>query len=366
MRSTTKLRVAGVMAVIAAAVTACSSGGSAASGSGASSDPKTITLNVGSTYGPTGGAFDIAEYEGFFAKNGLSINPQSYNGGPPAVEALLAGRTQIADFAPSTSVETWQTSNPLVAVAYTNNGSPGGEYPIVSKKFLESKGINPNTYSSLPLAQRIADLKGTVWGTHATGGLIDHYVTILVAAGGLTKSEVTLDALGNNTADEASFEGGRVNAIFVDKVTDEQLLKQYDAVNVFDPTDPAIQQQFAAIELSGTGYIVSESWADKNKALLDKFLNSLLEAQQWIKTHTLQQQAAVVAKNNPDTPAATVLADIEEGASSTLYNLQLPEASIQGNLALAIDSGAIKATPRPPDKYIFDPEYLDALGTSGS
>jgi len=365
VRSTSKLGVAAAVAALATAVAACSSGSSQGSSDpGSSGGAKPITLNVGGTFGPTGGAFDIAQYEGFFVKNGLSINAQTYNGGPPAVEALLAGRTQIADFAASTSVETWQTKNPLVAVAYTNNG--GDEYPIVSTKFLESKGISPSTYSDLPLAQRIADLKGTVWGTHATGGLIDHYVTILVAAGGLTKSDVTLDALGNPTADEASFQGGRVNAIFVDKVYDEQYVKDGLGVNIFDPTSLAIQQQFSAIELSGTGYILLESWADANKPLLDKFLNSLLEAQQWIKSHTAQQQADVVAKNNPDTPQSQILADIEETAPSNLYDLRLPEASIQGNIALAIDSGAIKATPRPPDKFIFDPEYLDALGTSGS
>jgi NitT/TauT family transport system substrate-binding protein len=323
---------------------------------------KTITLNVGGTFTPNGGAYDIAQYEGFFAQNGLKINAQSYNGGPPAVQALLAGRAQIANFAPSTSVETFQTKDPLIGVAYQTSG--GAQYPIVSKKFLQSKGIDPDTYGSLPLAQRIADLKSTTWGTHATGGLWDHYVDIIVNAGGLTHKDVTLSALGNNNADQASFKGGRVNAIIVDKVTDQQFLQQYNAVNVFDPTDPAIQKQFAAVELSGTGFIARKSWLDSNKDTVDRFLTSLLQAAQWIKSHTDQEQADVVAKNNPDTPEATVLGYIQETDAFTLSDLQLPQASIDGNIELAIDSGAIKATPRPAGTFIFDPQYLNAVKTT--
>ena len=221
----------------------------------------------------TGGIFDIAQYEGFFAKNGLKINAIAYAGGPPAVEALLAGRAKIASFAPSTSIETWQTANPLVTVAFTQNAAP--QYAIVSKKFLQSKGVDPATFASLPFAKRVAYLKGTVWGTHAIGGLIDHYTDILVAIGGLSPKAVTLDALGTPAADEASFKGGRVNAIWVDQVTEADFVKNDDAVNIFDPTDPAIAKLLAPVELSsgGSGWILSKKWADANTATLDKFLN---------------------------------------------------------------------------------------------
>jgi NitT/TauT family transport system substrate-binding protein len=365
VRSTRNLLVVASSVVIAASLAACSGAASASpsapNGTAKADAVETVTLKVGGSFGPTGGAFDIAEYEGFFAKNGLEIEAQTYNGGPPAVQALLAGRADIANFAPSTSVETWQTKDPLVGVAYTAAG--GGQYPIVSKKFLRSHGVDPDTYAGLPVEQRIAALKGTVWGTHATGGLWDHYVDIIVAAAGLTPKDVSLVALGNNDADEASFKSGRVNAIIVDKVTAEEYTKDHDAVVVFDPTDPAIQKQFAAVELSGTGFITTRSWAEENGETLGKFLTALLQASDWIKTHTAQEQADVVAEHNPDTAKETILGYIEESADAQLYDLRLPKTSIDGNLALAIASGAIPATPRPDDTFIFDPKYLDAVGT---
>jgi NMT1-like family len=230
-------------------------------GSAPASSGATIALTVGGSFANTGGIFDIAQYEGFFAKNGLKINAIAYAGGPPAVEALIAGRAKIASFAPSTSIETWQTANPLVTVAFTQNAAP--QYAIVSKKFLQSKGVDPATFASLPFAKRVSYLKGTVWGTHAIGGLIDHYTDILVAQGGLTSKDVTLDALGTPSADEASFKGGRVNAIWVDQVTEADFVKNDNAVNIFDPTDPAIAKLLAPVELSsgGSGWILSKKRA---------------------------------------------------------------------------------------------------------
>jgi ABC-type nitrate/sulfonate/bicarbonate transport system substrate-binding protein len=322
------------------------------------------TLNVGGSFSNAGGIFDIAQYEGFFAKNGLKINAIAYAGGPPAVEALLAGRAKIASFAPSTSIETWQTANPLVAVAFTQNAAP--QYAIVSKKFLQSKGVDPATFAGLSFAKRVAYLKGTVWGTHAIGGLIDHYTDILVGIGGLTSKDVTLDALGTPAADEASFKGGRVNAIWVDQVTEADFVKNDDAVNIFDPTDPAIAKLLAPVELSsgGSGWILSKKWADANTATLDKFLTSLLQAGQWVKSHTAADQAQVVAQHNPATPYATILSYIQENAPYTPTDLTIPKASIEANIDLAIDSNAIKATPRPPDNLLFDPSYLAALKSS--
>jgi ABC-type nitrate/sulfonate/bicarbonate transport system substrate-binding protein len=403
VKSTNRLSFAAVIAAVAAAAVACSSSGggtnltaasatnpasstgpvaatTSSSGSAASSPAPsiagsapasapassgpTITLNVGGSFANTGGTFDIAQYEGFFAKNGLKINAIAYAGGPPAVEALLAGRARIASFAPSTSIETWQTANPLVTVAFTQNAAP--QYAIVSKKFLQSKGVDPATFASLPFAKRVAYLKGTVWGTHAIGGLIDHYTDILVAVAGLTSKDVTLDALGTPAADEASFKGGRVNAIWVDQVTEADFVKNDDAVNIFDPTDPAIAKQLAPVELSsgGTGWILSKKWADANTATLDKFLTSLLQAGQWIKSHTAAEQAQVVAQHNPTTPYATILGYIQENAPYIPSDLTIPKASIEANIDLAIDSNAIKATPRPPDNLLFDPSYLAALKSS--
>jgi ABC-type nitrate/sulfonate/bicarbonate transport system substrate-binding protein len=355
---------ASVAASLAASAAGSAGASAPASAPASAGSTDLVTLNVGGSFANTGGIFDIAQYEGFFAKNGLKINAIAYAGGPPAVEALLAGRAKIASFAPSTSIETWQTANPLVTVAFTQNAAP--QYAIVSKKFLQSKGVDPATFASLPFAKRVAYLKGTVWGTHAIGGLIDHYTDILVAIGGLSPKDVTLDALGTPAADEASFKGGRVNAIWVDQVTEADFVKNDDAVNIFDPTDPAIAKLLAPVELSsgGSGWILSKKWADANTATLDKFLTSLLQAGQWVKSHTAADQAQVVAQHNPATPYATILGYIQENAAYTPTDLTIPEASIEANIDLAIDSGAIKATPRPPDNLLFDPSYLAALKSS--
>ena len=58
---------------------------------------------------------------------------------------------------------------------------------------------------ALPLKQRIAKLKGASFGTHAAGGLQDHYTEILATYGGLDpKSGLNKVNLGNNTGGIAS------------------------------------------------------------------------------------------------------------------------------------------------------------------
>jgi ABC-type nitrate/sulfonate/bicarbonate transport system substrate-binding protein len=311
----------------------------------------------------SGGIFEIAEYEGFFAKHGLNIVVTALNGGPPIVEAELAGRIDIGEYAPSTSVETYKTSNPLAAIA--TEATRSITYGIVSKKFLASKGLTPAQLQSLPLKQRIAALKGSSWGTHAAGGLQDHYTDILAQYGGLNpKSDVSKVNLGNNTADQASFDGGAVSAYWPTAYQDQQELAAGRGVNVFDPTKQAEAAALGPIELSsgGTGWILSQKWGQQHKAAVGKFLKAELEAAQWIKTHTVEQQAKVVAQHFPDLPYAATLANVKATYQTVDYSLVMPSAAITANVQLAKDSGEIPASANVPSQYVFDPSYLNAVG----
>lgn len=310
-----------------------------------------------------GGIFEVAEYEGFFAKQGLNIEVTTLNGGPPIVQAELAGKVDIGEYAPSTSVETYKTSNPLVAVA--TEATRSISYGIVSKKFLASNGLTAQQFQGLPLMQRIAALKGSSWGTHAAGGLQDHYTDILAQYGGLDpKSEVSKVNLGNNAADQASFDGGAVTAYWPTAFQDQQELKAGRGVNVFDPADATAAAALGPIELSsgGTGWILSEKWGQQHKDAVQKFLRAELEAAQWIKTHTVAQQAQVVAKHFPDLPYATTLANVSATYQTIDYTLVMPAAAKTANVELAKDSGEIPAGASVPDKFVFDASFLNAVG----
>jgi NitT/TauT family transport system substrate-binding protein len=309
----------------------------------------------------SGGIFEIAEYEGFFAKQGLNVAVTALNGGPPIVEAEEAGRIDIGEYAPSTSVETYKTSNPLVAIA--TEATRSITYGIVSKKFLASKGLTPAQFQSLPLKERIADLKGSSWGTHAAGGLQDHYTDILAQYGGLSESALSKVNLGNNTADQASFDGGAVSAYWPTAYQDQQELAAGRGVNVFDPTNAADAAALGPIELSsgGTGWILSQKWGEQHKATVEKFLKAELAAAQWIKSHTVAEQAKVIAQHFPDLPYANTLANVQATYETIDYSLVMPSAAITANIELAKDSAEIPASANVPQQYVFDPSYLDAV-----
>jgi ABC-type nitrate/sulfonate/bicarbonate transport system substrate-binding protein len=348
------------LALVAGAVAACSSG-TAASGGSDPAGTTTLQLALSGPATNSGGIFEIAEYEGFFAKQGLNVAVTALNGGPPIVEAEEAGRIDIGEYAPSTSVETYKTSNPLVAIA--TEATRSITYGIVSKKFLASKGLTPAQFQSLPLKERIADLKGSSWGTHAAGGLQDHYTDILAQYGGLSESALSKVNLGNNTADQASFDGGAVSAYWPTAYQDQQELAAGRGVNVFDPTNAADAAALGPIELSsgGTGWILSQKWGEQHKATVEKFLKAELAAAQWIKSHTVAEQAKVIAQHFPDLPYANTLANVQATYETIDYSLVMPSAAITANIELAKDSAEIPASANVPQQYVFDPSYLDAV-----
>jgi ABC-type nitrate/sulfonate/bicarbonate transport system substrate-binding protein len=352
---------AACLALIGATIAACSSGTAASSGSSAS--PATTTLQIALS-GPatnSGGIFEIAEYEGFFTKQGLNLVVTALQGGPPIVEAEEAGKIDIGEYAPSTSVETYKTTNPLVSIA--TEATRSITYAVVSKKVLASKGLTPQQFNSLSLHQRIAALKGTSWGTHAAGGLQDHYTDILAQNGGLATSDLTKVNLGNNTADQASFDGGAVSGYWPTTVQDQQELSSGRGVNVFDPTNATVASELAPIELSsgGSGWILSQQWGDQHKAAVEKFLKAELEAAQWIKSHTAAEQAKVVAAHFPDETYANTLANVEATDQTIDYSLVMPADSATANLQLAKDSGEIPASATIASTYVYDPSFLNAV-----
>jgi ABC-type nitrate/sulfonate/bicarbonate transport system substrate-binding protein len=356
--------IAACLLLAGGAVAACGSSGSSSAASGSSSSG-TTTVNLALSGPPTnsGGIFEIAQYEGFFAKNGLNVNVTALNGGPPIVQGEIAGKIDIGEYAPSTSVETYKTSHPLVAVAAEATRSI--TYAIVSKKWLASKGLTPAQFQALPLKQRIAALKGTAWGTHAAGGLQDHYTDILAQYGGLNPSgDVSKVNLGNNAADQASFDGGAVSAYWPTAFQDQQELKAGRGVNVFDPTDPAAAAALSAIELGtgGSGWILASSWGQAHKDTVTKFLKAELQAAQWIKSHTVAQQAQVVQDHFKTLPYSSTLANVTATYQTIDYSLVMPAAAVTANIQLAKASGEIPADASVSAKDVFDPSYLTAAG----
>jgi len=354
--------VAACLLLVGGAV-ACGSGSSSAAGASGSSGTTTINLALSGPPGNTGGIFEIAQYEGFFAKSGLNVNVTSLNGGPPIVQGEIAGKIDIGEYAPSTSVETYKTSHPLVAVA--TEATRSITYAIVSKKFLASKGLTPAQFQALPLKQRIAALKGSSWCTHAAGGLQDHYTEILAQYGGLDpKSDVSKVNLGNNAADQASFDGGAVSAYWPTAYQDQLELKAGRGVNVFDPSDAQAAAALSPIELSsgGTGWILSQSWGQSHKDAVVKFLKAELRAAQWIKTHSIADQAKVVQAHFKNLSYASTLANVTATYQTIDYSLVMPDAAVTANIQLAKDSGEIPADASVSAKDVFDPSYLTAAG----
>jgi ABC-type nitrate/sulfonate/bicarbonate transport system substrate-binding protein len=319
-----------------------------------------VTLQVGASLASTGSIFDIAYYRGFFAKEGLNLVLTTFAGGPPAVEATLAGRIQIAEYAPSTAVETYKTSNPLVTVGVESGRTLS--YAVVSAKYLASKGITPDEYAKYSLKQRIAALNGASFGTHAVGGLIDHYTDILATLGGLKPDDFTKVPLGNNTADQASFDGGVVDAYWPGAVQDQQELLGGNAVNIFDPTDAATAKALFPVELSsgGSGWILSLAWGNSHKKIVERFLQAELDAAQWIDTHSLAAQAKVIASKWPGITLSSILANVTANQPLIDSTLVMPATAIRANVDLADDSGEITTNHVPTD-LVWDPTFLKAI-----
>lgn len=170
--------------------------------------------------GVTGAYFEeipitIAQKEGFFAKEGLSVRTEYSSSGPGATLAMASGSTDFAFNG---------TNVALAAIA------KGVNEPIIQGMFsgnnwyvMAGRGVSLSRMGTgSPTVSALSVLKGRPIGITAPGSAVEAVFIELLKAGGLQPAAGQLVPVGGNAALEAALQSGEIDFTFCEPPTCQQ------------------------------------------------------------------------------------------------------------------------------------------------
>jgi len=249
--------LSGGSVLIAACGGSDSSSGSSAgsSNSGAGSKSATIVNILPPQLGYV--AEYIADIDGMYKKNGVSVKVETARGSAPAIQGVLSGTALMCRCGRLESlIAIADRGAPIHAVAFTTRRSP---LAIVSDK-------------KAPL-NTPADLKGKKIGIPSEGGTSETTLDLLVASSGMSPNQVPRQVTGFTPGTFELVKKGRL-AGFIIGATQMQQFRQAVPEATFMPTYKFVDD--------GENYIASAKGLAEHKDAIEPYLASVKGAMQQV------------------------------------------------------------------------------------
>ena len=261
-----KLRFAVVAVAVGALGMSAASASAKTDGAGATRAQKLIHLDIGLALIPpkmTFVGFYVAKDMGFFAKQGLDVNLEGFDGGVKSLRGVASG-----------SVDMGATSADDVIAAATQGG---GVKAIWSYDMpLDTTMVVDNTINSL------ADLKGKKIGITDPGGFADVQARAVLAIAHLKPSDVQIISLPNRAALLPALVSGRINAAPFH--ADDGYAAQEQDANL-----KPLYEVYHALPLWWYGSLAATNdYIKSNPATIEKFIAAMDLADRWIYSHRAQ------------------------------------------------------------------------------
>jgi NitT/TauT family transport system substrate-binding protein len=315
-------------AVALTAVAALAAGCSASSGSGSDSIVSSMptnygpaeqtTLNVGVVPAMDSAGFFVAQSEGLFAKEGLTINYSPATSSETAITQQLAGKLQIS------------AGN---YVSYVQAAAKQHEpLEIISEGSVMQQGAQTLFVMPKSHITQLSQLKGKLIGVNAPQN-IDYLLGVSVLKeNGINPSSVKFPT----PQDKASAELGGAIAFPVmgQDLADGELA----AAIMPEPFASLAEQQFGAIPLADLnqgatsdfpieGYVVTRAWAAANPNTLSRFLAALSAGQEIADTNRSAVEKAFLGLDGA--PKGQVPAQIAAVMSLDTYPIGIDVTRLQ-------------------------------------
>jgi NitT/TauT family transport system substrate-binding protein len=199
----------------------------------------------------------VAQKKGFYAAEGVPVDLVFIGGADLQLRALVAGELNIANINPDSIILWNEKGGSLKVVAGTSNAAP--YYLVGGKNY-----------------KRVEDLKGARLGVASlTGGATSILLGYLKSKGLQHPRDFSLALIAGGTparltALESGAIGGAVLSVpFADMAIDRGFTKLGDTMEVIQA------YQFNAVN-------VNPAWAEKNRAVLVRFLKAHIRSLRWI------------------------------------------------------------------------------------
>ena len=329
------MRAIGAMVSVAVLALGAGCGGDAEAGG----EAKTTTVRLGFSAWPGWFPWQVAQEQGLFAKNGVTVEPKYFESYTDSLTALSTGNLDansqtLNDTLSSVSGGAKQT------VVLVNDNSTGNDQ-IIARPGITS----------------VADLKGKK--VAAEQGTVDHYLLLLaLRKAGLTEKDVQFTPLLTDAA-AAAFVAGRVDAVgvFAPFTTTALGLKGSKAIATSKDFPGAIPDHL----VFGAGFVKD------HPAEVQAVVQTWFDTMAWIKAHPAQaveimaKRGGVSAADYRGYDAGTTIFSRQQNldafaTGSTAVNLDFQAAQI-GDFLVATGL----ADEKPSLDGLFEPRFVQAV-----
>jgi NitT/TauT family transport system substrate-binding protein len=242
-------------------------------------EKSTVRLSVG---GKTLIAYlplTIAEQRGYFKKEGLNVEISDFQSGNKALEALVAGTTDIGCGAYEHTIYMAARGFPLKAIALQANSF--GLVAAVQK-------------DRAPSYRSLSDLKGMKIGVTGPGSASAIGLRMLLSKASLTADDVSIIGVGSGASAVAAVKTSKVDAIanFDPAIS---LLERDGAIRVIlDTRKQGDLEYLYGGPFAASAFYVESRFAEQNPRTVQGFVNAVVDALHWLSKASTDEIVATV------------------------------------------------------------------------
>jgi NitT/TauT family transport system substrate-binding protein len=231
----------------------------------------------------------------FLEENGLDAEIVSAQGGPLAMQALVAGDVQFC-----------ATGHGQVANMYANGKSTKIVNQMQDKCTFYLVGR--------PETRTIEELKGKMIGCTKIGAETFAVGRTLAAGVGLDpEKDVTMVGVGGMATMASALENDRVQAIVAWQPLTEKLIQERKGVEIARlNTARDSKKYFGSPQYSFSVIQVTDEYIKKKPEIVQRFVNAMVKAEKWIVSHKPDEIAKVVAPYFSGMDIAAVKSSVEQ------------------------------------------------------
>jgi NitT/TauT family transport system substrate-binding protein len=231
----------------------------------------------------------------FFEENGLDVSIVSTQGGPLAMQALVAGDVQFC-----------ATGHGQVANMYANGKSTKIVNQMQDKCTFYLVGR--------PGISTIADLKGKTIGCTKIGAETFAVGRTLAAGAGLDpEKDITMVGVGDMATMASALDNDRVQAVVAWQPLTTKLIAENKGVEIARlNTASDSKKYFGSPQYSFSVIQVTDDYVKKKPETADKFVKAMVKAEKWIVSHKPDEIAKVVAPYFSGMELAAIKSSVEQ------------------------------------------------------
>ncbi|MBI4910699.1 MAG: ABC transporter substrate-binding protein [Acidobacteria bacterium] len=228
--------------------------------------------------------------QGFYQKEGITVDPLYFQSFPKMMEALVAGDGHVV-------TAYYDAILPLVA----------DKRDIVAFLGLAKR---PGSLLASLKAERVEQLAEATIGIPGPGSSSHHLLNVILRAHGLNPGEIKTAAIGVSAGAIAAVERGTVDAAMLTNLGYSTLKLRHRELRILADlrTPDGAQRYLASVEYPSLCLVARRSWLDANTDQAHRFARAFLAANRWMSNHAPEEiREALPAEAR----AADAEADIE-------------------------------------------------------